>query len=282
VGVVRAVYNSGLARRIYRTGVGRFLYHAPAELYRWFRGQRNPLVPPLWSVYTGRGDYEQVGRTFLEYFREFGGLEPDHRVLDIGSGMGRMAVPLTTFLSERGSYAGLEIVKRGVEWCTRRFTRRFPQFRFVHADIRNDLYNPRGAYPPESYRFPFEDRAFDFVFLTSVFTHMAPDGVRNYLHEIARVLKPGRRCLFTCSIMDETSRQLVAAKRSSLDFSCCHGEYYSLRRDGSTDDVAFEESWIRDTVTGAGLTVVEPIRFGAWSGRSEHLSMQDIVVVQRP
>ena len=39
-------------------------------------------------------------------------LSPDHRVLDIGCGTGRMAIPLTSFLSKKGSYEGFDIVRR--------------------------------------------------------------------------------------------------------------------------------------------------------------------------
>src|SRR5262249_6440676 len=42
--------------------------------------------------------------------------------------------------------------------------------------------------------FPYADASFDFVFLTSVFTHMLPAEVAQYLREVRRVLRPAGRC----------------------------------------------------------------------------------------
>ena len=58
------------------------------------------------------GASEQVGVEFFSYIRDYGALEPDHRVLDVGCGVGRLAIPLTKYLSRSGSYNGFDIVQR--------------------------------------------------------------------------------------------------------------------------------------------------------------------------
>lgn len=65
-------------------------------------------------------------------------------MLDVGSGIGRMARPLTKFLTS-GSYVGIDIVPRGIEWCQRHITSRYPNFTFQHADVYNKEYNPTGG-----------------------------------------------------------------------------------------------------------------------------------------
>ena len=97
----------------------------------------------MYSV--GSGDFKAVGLQFRSYFTEFGGLRPDDRVLDVGCGIGRMAVPLTSFLSSKGRYEGFEIVREGVAWCQKNISARFPNFVFRHADIRNNAYNAKGC-----------------------------------------------------------------------------------------------------------------------------------------
>jgi SAM-dependent methyltransferase len=236
----------------------------------------------MWKVYTGRGDFEKVGREFLGYFRELGGLQPSHRVLDVGSGIGRMAIPLARYLTAEGRYDGLEIVREGVDWCRKRISSRYPNFSFHLVEIQNDLYNRGSELRPETYRLPFEDASYDFVFLTSVFTHMSPEGVRNYLREIARVLASERRCLFTCSLIDDEVKGLIESRTASLDFRYRHGDYYSMHEEAHTRDVAFDVDWMRGSVAAAGLRIVEPIHFGRWSGRDHYLSHQDIVVVEKP
>src|SRR5262249_50549506 len=106
------------------------------------------------------------------------GLQPEHRVLDIGSGIGNLALSLVGYL--RGAYDGVEIHSEAVEWCQRAITPRHPIFRFHRADVSSVAYNPHGPVPASAYRFPFPDKTFDFIFLGSVFTHMLPDAVEHY------------------------------------------------------------------------------------------------------
>src|SRR5436853_5461052 len=128
------------------------------------------MVPPAEMIYTGDGDFLGIGREFLEYFIKLGNLRPSDRVLDVGAGLGRMAIPLTQYLSKRGRYEGFDAVKLGVEWCQERISRTYPNFRFRFADIHNTCYNPEGQIKAQDFKFPYADGSFDFVFLASVFT----------------------------------------------------------------------------------------------------------------
>ena len=105
-----------------------------------------------------------------------------------------MARPLTQYL-DGGTYDGLDISQPAIEWCRKVYARRYPHFRFHFADIQNSYFNRDGKHAPVQYRFPFPDATFDFVFLTSVFTHMLRPAVENYVTEITRVMKSGGRCL---------------------------------------------------------------------------------------
>ena len=59
-----------------------------------------------------------------------------------------------------------------IEWAQLSISSRFPNFTFQKADIFNKFYNPDGVFKAVDYRFPYEDRSFDLIFLTSVFTHI--------------------------------------------------------------------------------------------------------------
>jgi ubiquinone/menaquinone biosynthesis C-methylase UbiE len=200
----------------------RELYYSAIDIKERLLGQRDQFTPPkklrAFIGIKGKKDFKIVGEEFFKYFVEFGGLKPYERVLDVGCGIGRMAVPLTRYLNEKGSYEGFDVWAEGINWATKNITPKFPNFHFKFVDVQNKGYNPKGKLRAAEFKFPFENESFDFVFLTSVFTHMVPKDLENYLSEIARVLKTSGRCLITFFLLDEESTKLVEAKQSTMDF----------------------------------------------------------------
>lgn len=97
----------------------------------------DPLLPPEHLIFVGGDsqDFKQLGEKWLQTFISLGGLMPHESVLDVGSGVGRMAIPLAHYLQKEARYDGFEIVNEGVRWCQQQITTRFPNFRFQHADV---------------------------------------------------------------------------------------------------------------------------------------------------
>jgi ubiquinone/menaquinone biosynthesis C-methylase UbiE len=257
------------------------IYYFPFDVIGKING-RDGMIPPRSMIFVGDGDFLKVGQVFGEYFVELGGLRPDDRVLDVGSGIGRMAIPLTNYLSQEGEYWGFDIVKSGVDWCQKRISPRFPNFHFIHSDVLNKHYNPGGNISAQEFRFPFEDGHFDFVFLTSVFTHMLAPDLENYLGEISRVLKPGGKCLITFFLLDAEAKRLVQEGRSSIDlpFELEHCRYSV--KDDPERAIAYDADFIIDLFNKLGLEIVTPIHFGSWCERAKFLSYQDIVIATKP
>ncbi len=243
--------------------------------------QVTPISPPPPNLlFVGPGDYKIIGQRLFKVLTAVGGLQPHHRVLDVGCGIGRMAVPLTGYLSDRGTYEGLDIVDLGIDWCRREITTRFPSFRFHHADVFNRGYNPQGRYDAGSYRFPFPDDEFDFVFLTSVFTHMVPLDLENYLAEVARVLKVGGRCLITFFLHNEESARRQQEGTSHLNFLYAREGFRTTNPRAPEDATCYGEAVIRDLYGRNGLSIEEPIHYGYWTGRAEAecVTHQDVIV----
>ena len=266
-----------LRRLYYHSPALRRLYHAPQRLKdRWHR-RDGPRRPPVGLSQVGNGDFEEIGKEFLGYFTTLGGLTPDDAVLDVGSGVGRMAIALTSYLSERARYEGFDVVPDGIRWCQQHLTPRYPRFQFQIADVRNQLYNPKGAASAAEYHFPFDDGTFDFCLGTSIFTHLLPEEVAHYLAEIARVLRPGGRCLATFFLVEDEA--LTGGESTTLQRF--HGRY---RGHLVTDEripeasIAYRETAVRRYFDESGFDVMEPFHYGSWSGRKEFLSWQDIVV----
>ncbi len=231
--------------------------------------------------FVGAGDFRAIGAEFLKYFIELGGLKPNDRVLDAGCGIGRMAVPLTTYLNKDGSYEGFDVVADGINWCAERISSQYPNFHFLLADVYNQNYNPKGKYKASQFRFPYESESFDFVFLTSVFTHLLPEDLENYLTEIARVLKRNGRCLTTYFLLNAESSQLMAANKSIVDFKYDLGSHRVQDLTMPEAAVCYDERLIQDLYRKSGLNIKRPIHYGSWCGRPEFLSGQDIIVASK-
>jgi SAM-dependent methyltransferase len=243
-------------------------------------GRGGRLVPPRRLDFVGHSDFVETGDEFLGHFVELGGLQPDHAVLDVGCGIGRMARPLSGYLGTDGSYEGFDVNREGVGWCRRRYAKH-PNFHFQVADLYNKRYNPLGSQKTIDYRFPYQDERFDFAIMASVLTHLLEDDAEHYLAETARVLKPGGRALTTWFLLDAESRALIAAGRSGLDFLEPEAHVAVLSDDVPEEAVAYDEGWVYERVGTHGLRVLEPIRPGTWCGREEGRSFQDIVVLEK-
>ena len=239
------------------------------------------LVPPDALAHAVGGSFRETGAEFLHHFVDIGGLEPHHRVLDVGCGVGRMAVPLMGFLNERGRYAGFDVVPSLVDWCQAEIAARDSRFSFQRFDLRNSTYNPTGATRAVDLRFPYDDASFDFVFLTSVFTHLLPDDLRHYLSEIARVLTPGGRCFSTFFLLNDESLGLIRSGLSPVfRFSHLHDGYRA--NDAVAENaVAYREDDVRRWYSAAGLEWIGPPVYGHWCTRLNGRSLQDIVVARK-
>jgi SAM-dependent methyltransferase len=137
-------------RRVLRNGQGAFL-----DLIDAARG----IDLPPHRLRGGYGDLKAVGHAYLRYFIEYAKLRPNHKVLDVGCGIGRMALPLTRYLSAEGEYYGFDPGPDGVNWCIGHVTPRFHNFHFEVADLRNEFFNPLGKLNAEDYRFPYEGKS---------------------------------------------------------------------------------------------------------------------------
>jgi len=226
------------------------------------RASSVPLPPQEFIDAVGGGDFRAIGLHVYELVRDRCGVQPDHRMLDIGSGCGRVAVHFMDYLSEAGRYEGFDIVEPMVAWCNAHISSVCPNFRFQHAALTNTLYSKTGG-DPSTYRFPYDDDSFDVLFATSVFTHLVPRSAEHYASEVARVLKPGGKGLLTFYVINDEFRRQRAEGADIMAFGFPHDDY-SLMDDANPEAViAYEDYRARDILTAAGLTIAD-MSYGFW------------------
>jgi len=237
---------------------------------RFLTGKREPELPPMRLRFVGAGDFRAVGDEMVKLLTTVGGLRADDRVLDIGCGVGRVALPLTRFLTS--TYDGFDVVRSAIRWCQHHITARHPSFRFMHANLYNSFYRRRGVHASQ-YRFPYDEAAFDFAFATSVFTHLDVESTRNYLNEAHRVLRAGGRLLATFFI-------LGAGHVPGFDFAHRRDGYALLDPKNPEAAIAFDADFLRQLAPESKWRVVRFER-GAWTGRVDAPTFQDTAVLEK-
>lgn len=261
----------------------RLLYRCATPIDRVLQRNTSTVLPPahLRLYYYGTLQPATFARSCETAALELTsrGLKPAHRVLDIGSGLGNLALGLTSYL--QGGYHGVEVHPEAARWCQTAITARHPRFEFHHADLVSKAYNPRGRLSPAAYRFPFDDHTFDFVFLSSVFTHMLPEDVEHYVREISRLLAPGGTCVESYFLLNEHTRRGVEEGRSFMSFDVTHASGLCRLHDANTPEaaVALEEAFVQRVHDQTGLRIDDVRRGGWWNGEAHQ---QDVITSRRP
>jgi len=125
------------------------------------------------------------------------GATADSAILDVGCGVGRLAIGLVSRLGQARGYHGIDVSQDAIDWCKRHLARASPELTFTHIDVHNARYNPSRRGIDGSFRFPLADQSADIIYLYSVFSHMEADDVRVYLGELARLLRPAGKIFLT-------------------------------------------------------------------------------------
>jgi SAM-dependent methyltransferase len=210
------------------------------------------------------------------------GLQPHHSVLDLGCGIGRLALPLTQYLSEEGYYLGLDINLSGIAWAHENITCRYPRFEFVVLNARNVHYGARHEYGQDELvqsSLPIADYLhFDVAAAMSLFTHLTWDELVWYFRKLTKLLKPGGVLVGTFFLMTERARASIRAGNCPIpfDMDAPGPSYYAKDANGRFTAFAHDEGAFRDLIASCGMEICSD----SWrSGWEETATCADIMVL---
>jgi len=216
-------------------------------------------LPPA-SIRLGGHNFER-DRDFLalavrdaQRLQDTIGVNASSRVLDIGCGVGRLPIGLKAHFGSLSNYTGVDVDAGSIAWCRRHI--RGERVSFIHIDVANERYNPKGLAMGDDFRLPLADASFDVLHLYSVFSHMQADDVAAYLREFRRLLAPDGWVFLTAFVEDGVSDVTI----NPAGYGTFPGEW-----SGALHCVRYDRAFFERLVYDAGLV----------TDRHEHASDTD-------
>jgi SAM-dependent methyltransferase len=198
--------------------------------------------------------YLTVGKNFWMHSFQEGLCRFDSTILDIGCGCGRYAHHLRDyrFKSETftGKYIGIDIDDEMLEWCRRNFDAE--RFEFHRSTQASKVYGG-SAGASSYYALPVNDDSVDFVFSTSLFTHLLENDLINYCREGYRVVKKGCSMAMYCFCLDYLPPTYGGRHTFGYRIGNAHVESVSLPEAA----VAYDEKFLFGAAREAGFRTVE-------------------------
>lgn len=255
----------------------RLKYVIAAPVVTWLMDKTSLLdgdaAPPRLLNYAADGNFVEQGDELVAALHRDFTLDHGIRILDIGCGIGRIATALWRAKLDV-SYDGFDIVAYGTAWCRKKIPER-DGYRFVHADVFNPFYNPRGRIAPTDYTFPYPDGSFDLLVAVSVYTHLLEAETRSYFEQSMRVLDAGGKAYFTTFLVNEDIP-------ASAHFAFGHqiGSAYVERLEEPEMAVGYTLAFWQSLAQAHGGRIVK-INPGSWRGTQSSPDYQDCLIFEK-
>jgi SAM-dependent methyltransferase len=140
----------------------------------------------------------QVGAGFWLNWFSAGYVRTNSDILEIGCGCGRIAHHLRGDWFA-GTYVGIDIDLEQLQWCSSHFPP--SKFDFLPSSHVSATYSSGPVDKGAPIAFP-EEWEKDFVYSTSLYTHLLEDELVNYTRESFRVLRPNGTMFMTFFCLD--------------------------------------------------------------------------------
>jgi SAM-dependent methyltransferase len=240
-------------------------------------------LPPVWMMNKiGSHSAEHFKKTsswsFVELVRR-GKLSSFSRIIDIGSGCGRLAIPFSLLVKD-GDYFGTDVFEEGLEWCAKNVSTRNPKFKFFLQEVEHNYYFGGEIKPSTRMSLSFaESSSIDLVFALSVFTHLVEEDAEKYFQEVSRCLNRDGIAYLTAFIIDERFGEFV--QRSGLHTAVKEvtaGHYQAYEGQDFFAGYTFDRWRTLIERSGLEITGFDP---GTWAEKPGALHYQDTFIVTK-
>jgi SAM-dependent methyltransferase len=258
--------------------------HNASEAALAYLQEAGTPVPDEYTNAVGDGDFKAIGAEFLVTLVDFGGLGRQDRILDFGCGYGRIALALNYYLGPDARYSGVDVSRPSIQWCNDIIAAKDPRYVFKHLDVAHEIYNPTGFALPASTPLPYDTASFDFIFATSVFTHMDKEMFAHFFGKLGRLLAPGGRLLLTAFLVNERNRDVFCTGPRFVFDSTSVGPVFPSPPPHPLAATAVQEVWPkRIAAEGLGLKYVNQSEGHWWQPAPKaNTPFQDLILFQKP
>lgn len=256
-------------RRLFPS-VSSLTYYLPVKLLlnladlppRLMGGRVRPLPPNHlrvrvgvgWRLFNNAELYTDGPAHFWLYALSRGWVSFGSTIVDIGTGCGRYASFWRDYRFGpsrfTGTYIGIDVDREMLDWCQANFP--VQHFRYHHSPHQARSYGRPDA-NPDFYRIAEADGTADFVFSTSLFTHLLETELTNYVTEGWRLLKPGGWLACQSFVIERPPPTFGFRHRFSHRLGQAWVESLSMPEAA----VAYNEAYLLDTLRAAGFTDVD-------------------------
>jgi SAM-dependent methyltransferase len=155
-------------------------------------------------IFNNHSLFVNIGTSFWHEFFANGYANANSDIVEIGCGCGRIASPLNQDYF-KGTYLGIDIDAEMVQYCRSHFPA--DRFTFRLSPHRSTVYGVENATHEDSAPFVIGDpNSKDFIFSTSLFTHLLEEELRFYMRESFKALRPNGRIFMSFFCLDYVNK----------------------------------------------------------------------------
>lgn len=212
------------------------------------------------------------------------------KLLDIGCGTGLLGISSEPFVSEGGSYTGIDIMKRDIEFCKSNYP--FENYHFIHHNVGNPTYAKEQ--PSTQKIWPIKNNSYDMVTALSVWTHLREKDAIFYVKEIERVLVKGGKAIITCFYLNKDyiaslnkrsagqGRYNMTKQDNWIFDTSAYGSknwFTTARTKDPEDAIAITDQGFDKMLAGTSLKLIE-YNVGSWKERPG-IYFQDVLILEK-